>query len=526
MFEGLSSYFDSRRIPDGEVVESDVCIVGAGAAGLTIAQQLAGQPLRVCLLESGGLWPDDAHDALNAFEETGHPVAGGRLRFFGGTTNHWGGHCVPIRAIAFEKRDWIPHSGWPFGRDHMDPFYSRAHAVLGIGDYDYDPEPVARRLGFPMLPFKPDAVETVLSRYNRLRFGDRFREALDRAENASAFVYATVTSINLDADRRAVTDVGVTTLAGNAFTVRAKFYVLATGGIENARLLLANNRHMPAGLGNLNDLVGRFFMDHIWYSSGYILPADQNDEAVALYAEESDYEDDYLVRCHLALPEERVRALRIPDYRVELQVMRSHRWSEAAASYRRLRRSIRSLSLDRLYAEDILNVLGDPAKTFAYATNSEDPPLVYGFANYVEPVPNPESRVMLSSEKDALGLNRADVRWKLTNQDKEGIKTAQHAIAQEVGRSGIGRMNIVVPESEEYLLYGASGGHHHMGTTRMDNNPRLGVVDADCRVHGLENLYVAGSSVFPAAGYPNPTLTIVALSLRLADHLESRMRKV
>ena len=398
--------------------------------------------------------------------------------------------------------------------------------MLEIGPYDYRPGPLAKRLGMDLLPFDPRRVETVLSRYHPQRFGERYARQLDRSHNLSVLLYATVTSIHLDDGKRFASGATVQTLAGNRFAVTAKFFVLATGGIENARLLLLSNEDLPAGLGNQNDLVGRFFVDHIWYPNGMILPQDQDPAKVQIYDEENPLEGGYGVRCHLALPESQTRELRIPQYRVELRVERSRWWFPAIRSAARLKRFANSLELENLTSSDVLNVIGDPALVYDYMTGDDDAPYVYGFNNYVEQVPNPDSRVRLTGEKDALGQNKVELNWRLSQLDKDGIVQAQRLIAQEVGRLGIGRMHSFVPESEERILHGGYGGNHHIGTTRMHADPKQGVVDADCRVHGTENVFIAGSSVFPTSGYPNPTLTIVALALRLADRLHLELDRL
>lgn len=519
MYENLSKYFDSREVPTGEEISCDLCIIGAGAAGITVARELANNKQRVCLLESGGLEYDQDIHELTKLDVKGHsyPEQGSRLRYFGGSTNHWGGHCVPISRSVFEKREWIPYSGWPFGIEMLHPYYVRAHKILGIGPYDYDPVPVANRLGHKLLPFDSTKVESSLSRYHRERFGERYRQDLDDAGNVTVMLYATVTSLNLDAHKRFVTDVSVNTLAGNHFRVRAKYFVLATGGIENARLLLLSNGDIAAGVGNQNDLVGRFFQEHIWYENGFILPIDQDAAAVELYRREVPFEEDYGVRCHLTLPEQKVRELQIPEYRAELHIKHSREFLPSVQSARKLKEKIASFDLDEISAADILNIISDPMSPLAVMTGDENAPLVYGFENYVEQVPNPESRVMLSSETDRLGQPRAQLNWQFSSLDEEGIKRAQQVIASEVGRAGIGRMHISPVNIED-----ATGGNHHIGTTRMHADPRQGVVDSDCRIHGLENIYIAGSSVFPVAGFANPTLTITALAVRLGDHLKSR----
>ena len=526
MYNRFDKYFDSREVPSGEVINCDLCVIGGGAAGITVAREFANTNQSVCVLESGGLYFDKDINELNKLEVTGHdyPELGSRLRYFGGTTNHWGGHCVPIRQSVFNKREWIPYSGWPFGIEELHPYYTQAHQVMEIGPYDYDPRPVADRLGYKLLPFDPANVETSLSRYHRQRFGERYRQNLEDAHNISVMLYATATSINLDVDKRFVTDVTVNTLAGNHFTVRAKFFVLAAGGIENARLLLLSNSDMPNGLGNQNDLVGRFFQEHIWYKSGFILPIDQNAETVALYRNEIPFEEKYAVRCHLVLPEAKVRELRIPEYRVELNIKHSLDYFPSVVSARNITKNVKSFDLDEISATDILNVISDPMSPIA-SIMGDDPPLVYGFSNYVEQIPNPDSRVTLSNQVDALGQRRAALNWQISSLDKEGIIRSQQVIAQEVGRQGIGRMNMFFPE-EDTIMESATGGYHHMGTTRMHSDPRQGVVDSDSRIHGLENIYVAGSSVFPVSGFANPTLTITALAIRLSDHLKLRFGKL
>lgn len=519
------SYVDSRQIPAAEVFDCDLCIIGAGAAGITIAREFIGSEAKVLLLESGGLEPDASIEALNDLSVTGHryPKEGSRLRFFGGSTNHWGGHCAPMRASVFEKKDWIPYSGWPFGIEELHPYYERAHEIIGIGPYDYRPAPAADRLGLELLPFDPTSVETVLSRYHRQKFGERFQRDLSNARNISVFLHATVTAIDLDEHKRFVRDVVVRTLAGNSFAVRARYFVLATGGIENARVLLLSNHDVAGGLGNQNDLVGRFFFEHIWYPGGMILPADQDPARVKLYVNEIPFESGYAVRCHLTLPEARVRELQIPEYRAELWVTRSQSPYASVHSAARLKRHVEELEFGEIAISDVLNVLADPLPVLAYATTGDDAPLVYGLVNNVEQVPNRESSVSLTRETDALGQRMVELHWRLSDLDQAGIIEAQRVIAQEVGRSGVGRMHVLVPEAGTSLLEDAGGGGHHMGTTRMHTDPRQGVVDSDCRIHGIENIFIAGSSVFPTAGYPNPTLTITALAVRLADRLKSRL---
>lgn len=521
-FENLKTYFDSRQFPTDAAFEYDLCIIGSGPAGISIAREFSNTNTRVVVLESGGLWFEEDINDLNTLTATGHyyPEKGTRLRMFGGTANHWGGHCAPMTPSSFEKRDWIAYSGWPFGIGELNPYYARAHDIIEIGPYDYRCEPTAERLGMKLLPFDPNIVQTQMSRYHSQNFGPRYAKELDKAEDVSVFLYATVTSINLDEHKRFVSDVEVRTLAGNRFDVRAKIFVLATGGIENARILLLSNRDMAHGLGNQNDLVGRFFMDHIAYESGFIVPFDQDPGSVKFYADENYLEEDYDVRGNLVLSDRCLRELQIPEYRVEMEIGYSRKYLPSTRSAANFESFLETFRFEFLSLRDLMNVASDVSSPLEYLMGDKGAPLIYGFANNCEQCPNPASRVRLSEKKDAFGQNMTELNWQLCELDIEGIRKAQRVIAREVGRTGIGRMNIFMSGTSGEMPAAIRGIKHHMGTTRMHADPKQGVVDADCRIHGIENIFVAGSSVFPSGGYPNPTLTLTALAVRLADHLK------
>ena len=264
-------------------------------------------------------------------------------------------------------------------------------------------------------------------------------------------------------------------------------------------------------------------MEHILYTSGKIVSPGSLGVR-RFYGAEHPF-GDIAVRGHIAIPDAYIRELQIPFFRAELSIYApSLSNTEAAASARVLRDSIKNAEWPENLDDHLVNVLSGIDDLYYHFTGSkEELPAIYSMHNYVEQVPNPDSRVSLAPERDALGLNRPAVDWRLSDLDKTGIKKAQDVIAHEVGRSGFGRMRLELPDSENTLLEGADGGAHHMGTTRMHADPRHGVVDENCRIHGLHNLYVAGSSVFPTVGYINPTLTIVALAIRLAEHLEAEI---
>ncbi|HRA78666.1 MAG TPA: GMC family oxidoreductase [Burkholderiaceae bacterium] len=512
----LNAFVDSRNVPDGHRVSADVCIVGAGAAGITIAREFAGRRESVVLLESGGLDFEPRVQALGTAEIDGRALddpLSGRMRRFGGSTHLWGGHCVPLQPGDFEKRPGIAYSGWPFGHDELVPYYRRAHELLQIGAFDYDAAMLARKLGVTLFPFDPAVVQSTVSRYNPMRFGAEFGQLLNDAANVRVMLFANVTSVNLGAGRSSVGDVTVRTLAGNAFGVAARRFVLASGGIDNARILLASDREQPHGLGNQHDLVGRFFQGHLWFRASRIVPAG-NARFLRAYVDRFRYEERASVGFHVALPDRLSIEMQLPMFRSELAI-----GSFVVDAGSQVRRAM--AGREALDAESIRVLATRPlAAANRMICRAEPAPDYYALDNYPEQLPNPESRIMLSKQRDALGQPLSKIRWRISSHDKQGLIEAQRILAREVGRSGYGRMQIRIPEQEEHPLDGAHTGYHHIGTTRMHDDPRQGVVDRDARVHGVANLFVAGSSVFPTGGWPNPTLTIVALSIRLADHLK------
>ncbi|HEY9740936.1 MAG TPA: hypothetical protein V6C90_10645, partial [Coleofasciculaceae cyanobacterium] len=289
---------DARTLPTNETIETDVCIVGAGPAGVSLARELIGQNFRVCLLESGGLEPNDDIQSLAA--EEGERFAGEypgavhlRHREFGGTAHRWGidigdnqrgVRYVPLDPIDFEKRDGVPYSGWPFSKSHLDPFYERAQATCQIGPYTYDPSDWEDEQS-PQLAFTGNRVTSKMFQFGpRDIFIHDYRHELEQASNITIYIHATAVELETDEVAKTVTRVRVGCLPARQFWVSAKQFIIALGGIENARLLLLSDKTQKTGLGNQNDVVGRFFMDHPMVRSGLLLPSNpQIFDSMALY---------------------------------------------------------------------------------------------------------------------------------------------------------------------------------------------------------------------------------------------------
>ena len=570
-------FIDARKIAANQTLETDICIIGAGAAGITLAHEFAGKGLRVSVLESGGFDFDAGSRDLNVGQNIGRPyfpLEVARLRFWGGTTNHWGGVCRPFEDMDFESRPWVPNSGWPLGKAELQPYYERARLVCNVPSAEWSPDYWLQRDRFPELPFVGNRLKTRVNQVvptTARRFALNYRQELEQAKNLTIYLYANLTDLETNETGGTVTEANVACLAGNRFKVRAKQFILAASGIENPRLLLLSNRRRPAGLGNQHDQVGRYFMEHPRLVTGILLPTNPR-TSVGLYGQHRTPRGDRL-EGHVALSVEAIRKEQILDVQLDLDPVYDPAYltcvdaldSENVTSLKTLLRAFRSRAIPDDFQQHLANVLNDlttwtnhavtaapiplpkpelisqvwqadPAERVAFLCElfGDIAPAAYdemfeGFpldhinvTTRIEQAPNPDSRVTLGPERDRLGLNRAQLDWQLTALDKRTMIRALEILGAEAGSAGIGRVQITMAEDDSWPET-LRGGWHLMGTTRMSDDPRKGVVDRNCQVHGLSNLFVAGSSVFTTAGSAPPTLTLVSLAIRLADHLKERM---
>ncbi len=476
---------DARDLGDGESLEADVCVVGAGAAGITLARELRGSGLRIVMLESGGLEPDDEVQGLYAGEVAGREYFDldvTRLRYFGGSTNHWHGWCRPLEPIDLEARDAVPESGWPIAYDELAAHYERAQDICELGPFAYGGDDWAEAADAQVLPLASDRLSTQAWQFSPpTRFGQAYRDDIAGADDVACYLHANLVDLEVDGER--VRTVRAATLDGTAFTVEAEVVVLATGGIENARLLLASR----AGRGIGGDAVGRYFTEHPHLRAGVAL-VPRNERLLGWYLEQVEIER-VAVRAALAPSDEVVRSEGL---------VRASVWFDPWKD----RPQPPSEEIERIGR--LASAVGAPETR---------PVEVYVRS---EQAPNPDSRVRLGGERDALGLPRPVLEWRLRDLDTSSVRRSLEIVGEELGAAGLGRVFLRSAVGDEPDI---SGGHHHMGTTRMGEDPSTSVVDADGRLHGTDNLYVAGSSVFPSAGFANPTLTVVALALRLAGHL-------
>ena len=536
-------FVDAREVEFGAVVKTDVCVIGGGMAGLTVARELDRCGLDVCLLESGGLAADRATRGLSRGEDVGLPsciAEGDRSRFLGGGSNMWNGWCRPLEDEDFRPRHWAPYSGRPIGKAELQSYYSRAQAVLGLGPANYDLDHWVSRLGrtdVRRLPLSPERITDTMSQFTfPTSFASLYHKELDRSTRLRVFLYANVVEIETDqagiGARRAV----ILSLRGRKMFVSARVFVLAAGAIENARILLASNRVRRAGLGNNYDLVGRYFMDHPTFVSGDVRFSDAW-RSNPLYDERFNRSDPRLSvegTCFAA------QCQVTPTVRRQEGLLNAQVWFSSVyagehpivvRALDRLKRKLfdQDLPEDRVI-DQLLQLAAHPKETVqvAVARWFRLRQLVRGVRvrALVEPMPDPESRVTLGEDQDELGMRRVRVNWRLDTRVQRTCDRTLAILAEELERAGVAR--VVLGPSIEGRQWDTDGGmvpnRHYLGTTRMHDSPRFGVVDRDGLVHGLRNVFVTGGSVFPTAGASPPALTVVALALRLADHLVKELK--
>lgn len=533
---------DAHSLPDRHTAEADICIVGAGVAGIALAREFIGKKVRVCLLESGGLQPDKATQSLYWGENVGHPYYAldtARARFFGGTSHFWhiplgegrlGVRLRPLDPIDFEPRDWVPYSGWPFTRSHLDPYYQRATEICRIGPNTFDVKDWETQEEMP-LPMSGGQVQTIIFQFGvRDVFYADYRKEIEEAENIETYLHANALEVETSETAGNVSSIRAATLEGKELRVKARLYILALGGIETPRLLLLSNHVQPTGLGNQHDLVGRFFMEHHHLWSGVYHPSDSSlFDTAGLYRVHTV--QGRAIMAKLALAEEIIRREKLLNYCTSIhpRFLPEPRFrrlpSRGLDSLKKLRSSLGHGRIPKNLGRHLATVFGDfscIAQNAYRKVRRRKKIRIFRLNTMAEQVPNPESRVSLMAERDALGQNRVQLNWQPTSQDMRSIIRSQQIISESLRLAGLGDLRIELendaPPSDLH------GGWHHMGTTRMHVDPRKGVVDENSRVHGLSNLYIAGPSVFPTSGYANPVLTFVAMTVRLADHLKTLIK--
>ena len=463
----------------------DFCIVGTGPAGITLARKLSKYGKSVLLLEAGGLDYSKGSQNFYECESIGHEAwpKFTRLRYFGGTSNHWSGRCRPFDSSDFNSRKINSLPGWPIRYSAIQPYLEEAMDIL-----DLDTEQGFKSINKDLLKnhFSPDT----FSKSPPTRFKSKYLSEIETAENIDCFYNATATDLTLDGSCRTVTHVEISNYKNYKSTISANKFILCLGGIETPRFMLNCNNQIKAGVGNSNDMVGRCFMEHLNVRMGSFLYQDaETVSGMQLYGDDEFIKTNNIGKSNISLG--------------IVSKVRSYGRTKAIKNF------FKNLAC-RMDIEEKVQFISD----FKC-------PGMGSIGTLIEQSPNLDSRVSLSQITDNFGLYRAKFNWQLSNFDRQTIRKTGLAMAKEFSLSGLGnvRLEDFILDSNQEIKFGHHA--HHMGTTRMSEHPKYGVVDKNSKVHDLNNLYIAGSSVFSTGGACNPTMPIIQLTLRLADHLQS-----
>jgi choline dehydrogenase-like flavoprotein len=531
-----------------------VCIVGGGAAGLTLACELDGGDFKVLLLEAGGFKPsEETQDYYRGDASAPHPAAADYRRVaFGGTTSIWGGRCVPFDPIDFERRDYVANSGWPITYREIADYYPRALEYCDAGRFDFTASGSIADGGATIAGLNPDGIlETdLIERYSLpTDFGKRYRERIRRSANVTAVLGARCTALNKAAGADRIAGVQVVLQSGERRSITANLIVLASGGIEATRLLLASDAD-GAGFGNRSDHLGRYYSCHLESSFGKLIP---NGSAVAFDFEKT--RDGVYCRRKLQFSPAAQRRhqllntafrLHFPEYSDASHgssVMSSIYLAKSflISEYRNILQHDAEFAVTSPDSEHWRNVLsGIPqlcrfAVDWIFRRQLAERKLPYTLVANAdgsfplefncEQTPLESSRITLLGDTDTHGMRRIHVGWRRSDADIVAVRRAFTLLRETLERSGTCRLEFDDARLGERMTCAAPLGGHHLGTARMAASAATGVVDANCAVFDLPNLFVASSAVFPTGGHANPTLTIVALAVRMAAHLKSLTRR-
>lgn len=544
---------DANGLDDGAALACDLCIVGGGAAGISLALQFLRSSLRVILVESGGAAPDAATQALYQAEiadpRLHAPGDKYRARRFGGSTTIWGGRCVPFDRLDFTPRPWVTDHTWPITCDDVARHYPAANALCEAGDAVYDARhavpggmrPMIR--GFDPADFTQDGIERFSCPTD---FAARYQHRLAASANVHVLLNANCTELLTTSDGARVERLTLRTLAGKAFSVAPGQVVLAAGGLEIPRLLFASRRHHADGIGNSAGQLGRYYMCHIAGTLGDLtldVPRADVDNGYAI-AEDGTY-----CRRRMALTPGAQQRLAVASSVLRLHFPAipnpAHRTGALSALY------LAKPFISYEYAKRLTgegaggvanwlrhagNVAADPLGTAGFllhwarrrtlAARKFPSVIVHARTNrftldyHAEQQPNFASRISIGRDTDALGMPKLVIDWRYTPLDIRTAAETLQALRTALADWGHGHLDYDPAGIEQAMTRDGAYGGHHIGTARMGASPRSSVVDRDGLVHGMRNLYLAGSAVFATSSQANPTLTIVALALRLAGHLK------
>lgn len=525
---------DANAIGNLEKLDADICIMGGGVAGIVLAHELLKGKKNVLLIESGNEAYDEKAQELYEAESVPAFFPGtsySRLRLLGGSSNHWENSIERFDPIDFKKRDWIDNSGWPITYEEVLKFYPEAEAYCGVGNGRYDLPSWKRKFDCKDIFLNSSLFSTVfsVSPPSPTNFYDKYGEGLINSNNIKIIKNANVVGMEFDSERGKVTSILFKTFSGVDHTVRAKRFVMCLGGIENARMLLVFNEKYKNRLGNSFDNVGRYFMEHPTIRAADLLPFGDS----VLDKAYSGVDDDQLkIRgaARAKLSESAQIKYHASNLRLYFNRQSKLELSSGISSSHIILDSLKGLSFSDNFGQHLVNVIKDIDQVAEALLRKEFDVSLFESANefggyqivsMIEQTPDRNNRIRLGVDKDRLGIKKIKIDYRVTQEDKDRAWRTLELLSKDPGIQAIGRLRLL--KERESQIWGSQlgFGQHHMGTTRMSHSEKTGVVDTSLKVFGTNNLYISGSSVFPTGGHVPPTLTIVAVTIRLARELMS-----
>ena len=525
--------FSAEEPPAG--FDADICLVGSGVMGLALtAHLLRHTTLRILLVEQGGLIDTDALSAVPEELNSGDVTSGvthSRAMGFGGSSRRWGGEALPFLPLDLSDRPFVrPRGPWPLSYAELKPCYQMAAEFLALSATPFETD-LWRHPGLQQWFGPNQPLEINYSKHSPIAYlAKRYRSRIGRSPRVTCLLNAKVVEIQLDPSGQRAEAVRVRALAGKEALLRASTIVLCGGGIENPRLLLASRQGDQRGIGNGHDLVGRYYQDHVGFYGARLRPLNHRLFA-HVFASFLSGQQKYLPKLQLSPQHQSAHGL----LNVTGNIAVEESEQSPLQTLRRLKRRLTGAPRDpgeKGGLADLRRLIQAPVSLLPVVTSTLQGRVhlprqaAFFLIGNAESEPLPDSRIRLSDQLDGYGLPRPLVHWLVSDRTLEALRAYFDAVKDALEGAGIAEVTLTPSLHDPRLDWKAKAYslYHHMGATRMASSPREGVVDPDCRVHGVDNLYVVGTSVLPTGSASNPSFTALALTLRLGQHLASRPR--
>ncbi len=525
------SYQNANTIEEGASLDYDVCIIGSGAAGIAVAKEFSDSNVSVIMLEAGGIdyehemQTDYTYNAINGMEGEWDFT---RTRQWGGTTAVWYGRCTKLKPIDYEKRDWVANSGWPIGPAEIDKYHGRALSTLKVS-HPQAINPCYWGESETVKAFDSEEVSAnVFLWSNPKDMAVAHQQNIGQSKAVTLCYYAFVQQIIPSENDDHIDSVQVKSASGKAFSIRAKQVVLAGGSIENCRLLLLSKTNGPNGVGNQNDNVGRYYMDHprIEGMAKLMVNFENKNWATLVQHLDETITDAGNMQVFLSLSEKAQKANRLLNHGTVFRTIFKEQISSGYLAAKNLYYSAIGKTEGGIKLQDVASLMkGLPHLAQTSVKQALGKPLTFShliLIDQLEQEPDRESRIYLDSERDRFDQPKTQIKWEIGQSTTDSLREFHKAIDKRLREINLGWVDSPMISDPDFVP-DYTDACHPSGTTRMSSDPKTGVVDADCKVHGIDNLFIAGSSVFPTVGYANPTLTLVALGIRLADKIKSNL---